>query len=693
MPKLPIRVRLLALALLFLFSMIFTQSISACQDEFQKGDIVEFDFLGKTYQGEVIGFTGTGWPTITFEYNGREKERFFPPSRLALVKAAGDTNSEMKIEAEIREWTDVTGSFKVQAKLLSDRDGEVELEKTDGRVIKLPSNKFSESDIAYLANIKKQNSKDNPFAGGEKKKESIRKPNRATEKSKRAPAITPDASANERVLTDKGWNLTPDAAVVASSNDKVIGFSSGFTKHAFHNRSSGSQLSVDKQYIALALSNPFEKATEIIVADLESGESKPSVRIDIKEAALMAISPDGNVAVTHEKGSGREPGRLEFWNLGETAESTAAWNTASFFDRTGFSPTSGLFVEPSRLLTFGRRVILWDCSKAASIYSFAIRENSKPALSANRKQLAVASGDSVFIVDAASGDPLGSFDPPSGSDIIAFSNDGRLLAGIERSSGAIWVWDLIDYELVGEFSAPPGSMQSLAWVGNKYLLVNGSSLVDVALRTQVWRYHSTAGSVVSGDDGRFWLAGKSKIVPITLPSKKLAALSKKFEPDDLLVLQPGEKVSLQMELPFSPSEKESIRDQVTSMLKANGVTVGGGSDLQLEFNVTKGKQETAEMSSFTDPFGRRGTQTIRYRPSIARIQLKQNDLVVWSRIQSYGPGGMIVMNEGESAQQAADRLCKPNIGFFKAVKMPKFISQLPDGKPLGTSQITEQGIR
>ena len=75
----------------------------------------------------------------------------------------------MSPPAEMRKWTDSTGSFSVNAKLVSNEDGSVKLEKEDGRIITLPLTKLSDKDQTYLEELKKQNSEANPFAGGEMK--------------------------------------------------------------------------------------------------------------------------------------------------------------------------------------------------------------------------------------------------------------------------------------------------------------------------------------------------------------------------------------------------------------------------------------------------------------------------------------------------------------------------------------------
>lgn len=691
---------LMRICLVLIFAALtFTTNANAStyQEDFKVGDVVEFDFLGKPYQAEIFDFTGTGWPKVKFEYRGKLTERFFPPSRLKLVESAKDgaTDQNMAPPAKMRKWTDATGSFSVNAKLVSDEDGNIKLEKEDGRVITLPLTKLSDEDQTYLEELKKQNSAANPFAGGDMStppKSTSNSPPNAPKTQPVIPAIEPNGTANEMVLADNGWSVQPDAAAVAKSNGKVISFESGFTRHKFHNRLSGVSLINNGQAAVAAITNPFENATELVIADLATAKSKPPLRINLKDATLLAVNPDGSQAVTYKKGQGRESGEISFWDLKEEAIQTAAWKAASFFDRDGLAPNMGTFVENNRLLTVGRRVILWDCESATAVYSYPVSENNKPALSANGKQLAVISGKSVFIINVSDGEILGKIEPPTTTKSLAFSPNGESLAGINSVSGEIWIWDLTNNQLTRELSAPPSMVQSMTWVGEDYLLINNSSLIDIRLRSTVWSYRSTGGSILTANDSRFWFIGKSKFTPISLPHNNIATQTEKLDPEDLLVLTPNSEVSLELNLPFTRQEQDQIRDRITGTLQNNGVTIRKNAKLKLVLTVIKGKQEKAEMSSITDPFGRRGTESIKYTPQIGSITLAKGGVDVWRVSRQFGPMGMIQLKRGESAQAAARRLCKPSPSFFESVRIPKYIGQLPGGKPLGQSTISENGI-
>ncbi|TWU39899.1 hypothetical protein Q31b_32150 [Novipirellula aureliae] len=57
-----------------------------------------------------------------------------------------------------RTWTDQTGQFKVEAELVTVRQGKVYLEKSDGQVSSVPLERLSSADLTYLAGIPKYES-------------------------------------------------------------------------------------------------------------------------------------------------------------------------------------------------------------------------------------------------------------------------------------------------------------------------------------------------------------------------------------------------------------------------------------------------------------------------------------------------------------------------------------------------------
>jgi hypothetical protein len=68
----------------------------------------------------------------------------FPPSGPPMEIASAPT------QPEVRTWTDASGKFKIEAKLLEVADGKVKLEKADGKIVTLPLAKLSVADRAFV---------------------------------------------------------------------------------------------------------------------------------------------------------------------------------------------------------------------------------------------------------------------------------------------------------------------------------------------------------------------------------------------------------------------------------------------------------------------------------------------------------------------------------------------------------------
>lgn len=662
------------------------------------GDLVEVDLGGKKQQSRIIKIDEHR-VYCEVELGPTTTEFPFPHDWVTLIEsAAPDSNSDGKngLTSQMRSWTDVTGSFTVKAKMLGNKNGKIELEKEDGRVITLPAVKLSEKDQAYLKELAKaaaaEADENNPFAGGTKRSGSKSKAG-AESGSANQPAIVPEV-ANSIILSDSGWKVKPDPGTSSSAaKNKIINFSTTMTKHAFHNSVTPS-MGPGSGVMGVSISNPFEKKIDILAIDLESGKAGKPASIGTKEAKLFAISGDGKTAVTLKEGRGSSNGSMDFWSLaGGVANNTASWKTKGFHDRSGFSPKTGRFIAPSRLLTFGSEVALWDCETAAALYSFAAPKGSTPIVSPGGNQLAVASSNSIFFVNIKDGEVLGAIDLPQPVQRLAYSENGRFVAGLSSATGEIWVWDLTTQNLVRQFSAPGGSGSSIRWCGNKYVLINGTDLMDVELRATVWKYTSSGGRIVDAEDGQTWFVTKSKVTPITLPHRNLDDKTAKFDPDELLLLKPGSEVSIKLDTGFSPSEEREIRQKLTTALNNRNINVVEGADLEVVGTVTQLKRKSVEVSSFFDPFGRRGgSEKISYTPHSGTLYLVKDGEKLWGKSRYFGPGGVIHSNRGESTQQAANRMCKPHPSFFTTMKFPQYIGLLPSG-PLGKSSITAQGVQ
>jgi len=79
---------------------------------------------------------------------------------LSLALCLWGGNASYISAGEVRTWTDATGKFTIEAKLLSVREETIRLEKKDGSVIEVPISKLSDVDLELVAS--QQNSATKP---------------------------------------------------------------------------------------------------------------------------------------------------------------------------------------------------------------------------------------------------------------------------------------------------------------------------------------------------------------------------------------------------------------------------------------------------------------------------------------------------------------------------------------------------
>lgn len=667
--------------------------------QLEVGDLIEFQFLGETYRSRITKFTGTGWPYVKFEYNGRTKERFFADSNVTLIEEGSGSADSAGAESgmptqEFRTWTNDDGRFSVEAKLLSIDDGKVELEKKDGLTINVDVNILSQADQDYVASVETAMSEPpavNPFAGGTVKAAPSTRTGGSDRGNSVVQPVDPDFGSNELLLRNADWTVSPDTRPVVPGRANVTNIATSFGDKEFHNKISTPSLSPDRKTLAIVTSNPFKDESEIVTIDMETGQASRPVVIPQKGAGLIAA--DNGIVVTERERRGSRGGGLDFWSLeGGTAQLTSSWNGSRSFE-----PKAGRFLEPNRLLTTGKQVVLWDTQNAKAIYSLNTGRNTVTATSPGGNQLAIASKDSVYFVDVNSGQMLGTINLPVTSlASMAFSQDGKFLAGIYSAAGEVLIWDLEAEELVKRFGVPGGSASQVIWCDNNHVLVNNRLLIDIDLQVVVWNYQLEARSkIFTTDDGRFWFQSRTKMLPIELPHRDMSSKTAGLNAEDLVVFRSGKEVSLELN-GIPSSEQQKVRDRMTAQLEKVGIEVIRNADLRLVASYKKLERETVEVSSmFPAPgrFGRGSTETISYTPTVLSARLFDDDQVVWAKTQRFGPGPIIHTRQGESTQATANRMCKPNYSVLHGISLPEQISQLPNGKPFGSSTINERGVR
>lgn len=655
----------------------------------------------------------------------------------------------VNVSSDFRTWTDRTGVFTVEAKLLSFKQGKVKLEKKDGLIVELPLTKLNSDDQLFVARqMAKALDPSNPFAGGipaaaknpfedaagksksgqpnksaaPSKPKLSRKsmPSAASEDAKsKAPLAPPestkipkpvvskpvvskaDFSKNMITLADVDWQLQSGPAVKKMIANPELTFDyPKSVKHAFHDRQQPPVVSHDGKFIAVSVFNPFDDNTVVTVFDSQTGAEVGSESISIEKLNVFGVDSERRQILTFQNGSGRRPGKIEFRSFDRLAHLTAVWETGSNYEQNGMSPKFGKFVGDGKFLTFGKRITLWDVKQAEAIYSIKPKsfslEPSAVTLSPDEKYLAVGDRDAICFVDVATGKSLGMIKSKDYKRSLSISPSGEFLA-VLNFRGNVTIWDLASKELAQSFAT--NARYSLNWVDDRHLIADSKYLFDVEYRVCVWEYSGTGyDGLVRLGDGHFLLQQKTKLLPIKLPHEDLSDKVDELDPEELLILQPGDEIAIDYELPFDEAVQTKIRKQLEQRLAAAGVSINSQSSIVLKGRVTTGKERTSRINdSLGFGFGfrrqRAKPETVTYTPSRSSLQIIKDGKAVYRRSIYHGPGGMLNAKKGESNQAYVERISKPTPRLFLDFRVPVDQAVLPGGKPFGKSDLSQAQVK
>jgi len=101
-----------------------------------------------------------GWPTAVWDkVITRDKLQLAPEELFQPAKSPVSTT-----DADMRTWSDVTGTYKIEATYLGVADGNVQLKRQDGKEIQVPLDKLSPRDRDFVQQVQEAAKKpENPF--------------------------------------------------------------------------------------------------------------------------------------------------------------------------------------------------------------------------------------------------------------------------------------------------------------------------------------------------------------------------------------------------------------------------------------------------------------------------------------------------------------------------------------------------
>lgn len=610
-----------------------------------------------------------------------------------------------------RKWTDSSGKFTVTATFSKLAGDQVELKRSDGKTVSLPLDKLSPADRELAISlattvIQQTDSTDATADSGSADaipSSGISSSAQINVDFKAAPVLSPTPPAN--------WSFKTDAVIPA----KEIPNRPYSVAAARRDPSHDSYFNQQLHYVEWA--HQFWT----VVRNKTKGNLLPSriERTDIRTGNLMRslrlqtvvdvieIHPDGKFLVgLNDADNTNRNQRIDLYQV-DKAGITLVKSFSPFVapgapaDQSHAEVSEVRFLENNLLLTVNksRMLVVWDMNSMRPLYRIeqAASTSFRPTVSPSRRQILMGNGSTVQVLEAQTGAVLGQFEPHSTPAHLGGSlywrPDNKEVA--LNCDGVLTRWDLRTGELLASHVSFPKLHWHLVWLSDDMIYQSGAGIYalehdlpfcaifaqpqDPVVGGKLYSLARTDNGIVEG----FNIQATSLVTP------ELMGRYRQIRPEDYLAIQPGERIRLELDLPFEPTEIQRIRDEITQKLKANGWDVGDDAEVVCSAKVKPGITKEVIFRMINPSESRYMSVT----QQIGTITLKRGEVTYWSTQMSWGPVNVNWVNvrNGETFEQAAE--VKPPPSFFTSTNIPRRLMKSPGDGFMLKATPTPQGLK
>jgi hypothetical protein len=593
----------------------------------------------------------------------------------------------------LRTWSDITGKHKVQAEFVELKENTVVLKNLDGKTINLPLNKLSKADQEVVANLTRP-------AGSPKGADHQPKALGSDDTQATAGGSGDWSSAQQIVPQVIGgdWSLQIDNAAPAKIKPRAVALRPK-KQDEFFEKGVGLLIAASPKPLAiLTLGNqPPGQApgrTTLEWCDL-SGPAKTPASTPFKHETLpLDVSDDGTLLVARANGFHLgQKDRLFLWSIeGRKAIPRSSFVPYPDDQHADHDIVWASLLGSDRLLTasWSGKVACWDLNSQTVIYWLPAARMTRPALSPGGKQLAVITDAGIVILDPGTGDTLAALPGQFGmGSIIAYRPDSAQLALL--NSRRLLVWDLAtgkehrDISLIVETPS-----QRIDWTDKNYVLVDGQWLVDLDRRIVLWQYegHSPELSATVGDAYLYFAeqGNMRGLMPLALPHAEAKKVAAGLDPDRLLAVKPGVKVSIEVNSPIAADQQQKVIDALSQRLQSQGLEVEPNQPIKLVASTSTGKSQEIAYRGF----GFRENK-ITVTEQIATISLMVNGKTAWEARTVATAPPVVFIEKDKTLEQAIAEYQKPPLKYFETVHVPNYVPKPRDQKAYGLTKLTMQG--
>jgi hypothetical protein len=451
-----------------------------------------------------------------------------------------------------------------------------------------------------------------------------------------------------------------------------------------------------KAAVAYSLGRDKSAKTRVILCDLEQGKTIATAS-EAGEMAPLAVHDNGQYVLMrrNEFGFGNLD-RLEMWSIkGGAVAKHLIWTPYDDVRGGDRDVMWAEFIDAGTLATSSRggKVALWNVASATPICHFQLTGGAVPAMSEDRKWIALASDTKVGLFDIQKREVAVLAETPGKLTwpYVAISPTGRKIGCI--ANDRILVWDSASGQLERDFAAPGLHIHGgIDFPDDIFILANNQFLIALDSQIKLWHYQGAEYVRTTGGNTFIAVSGSDKpgsLAAAKLPHKEATALLEKaLSQPDLFVFREGTTVNLDVS-GIPADQRNRVAQALTAMLSEMKCPVAPNGAITLVAKVEGPKQET------------RSYTTGDYQVQVYSTQLTfvYQGKPVWQTGGSNIPG-FIFLKEGENVEGVLRKASQgPSYAFYDNVVLPKFLQKpgesqgAASGQTLGSSRITPEGLR
>jgi hypothetical protein len=179
--------------------------------------------------------------------------------------------------------------------------------------------------------------------------------------------------------------------------------------------------------------------------------------------------------------------------------------------------------------------------------------------------------------------------------------------------------------------------------------------------------------------------GRMSIGASTLSHDDALDIAAPLDADELLVIRPGVAMAIELDVHVSAAQREEIHDALVQNLENAGFTVDGNSPIKVVGSISTGPSQEITYRDRLAFHHERDVTRHTIQPNTVQLEIMYDDRAIWRYSHSKHAPHLLMTRDGESRDQALQRVMKQDPMVLGRVRIPSHIAMGVADQPYGSA--------